>query len=303
MKITGAGRNGLFGVVCLAVVIATLNAQAEDTIVDGLLVLDDGVFCSGLEITEAVAPTNEQRLYYGFDEAGTNVMDGSGSGNTGIVSGATWTNNGAIEGGYGFDGTDDYIEAADSSSLDIQGAFTISLWVKDWNTNALQALVMKHDDSGGHRAYGLYINWGYITVQVSSDGSAKYEYRTQSPYGSNGEWTHIIATWDGTPNSGGAIYLNDESVSIQTQSSGFSGTNIYNSSQPLRVGAKSDGGWYFDGEIDEVRIYAEELSSSDLTLVYKCGSTNSEVVIDRPTTIYHIVPQGDISMGSYNSEP
>ena len=67
---------------------------------------------------------------YAFDEgAGASVADGSGNGNVGTVTGATWT-----RGRYGkalrFDGADDIVRVPPSSSLDVASELTLSAWIR-----------------------------------------------------------------------------------------------------------------------------------------------------------------------------
>lgn len=67
---------------------------------------------------------------YAFDEgAGASVADGSGNGNAGTVTGATWT-----RGRYGsalrFDGSDDLVRVPPSASLDVGSELTLSAWIR-----------------------------------------------------------------------------------------------------------------------------------------------------------------------------
>ena len=67
---------------------------------------------------------------YTFDEgAGTSVADGSGNGNVGTVTGASWT-----RGRYGhalnFDGADDTVRVPPSTSLDLGSELTLSAWIR-----------------------------------------------------------------------------------------------------------------------------------------------------------------------------
>lgn len=67
---------------------------------------------------------------YAFDEgAGASVADGSGNGNVGTVSGATWT-----RGRYGnalrFDGVGDVVRVPPSTSLDVGSEVTLSAWIR-----------------------------------------------------------------------------------------------------------------------------------------------------------------------------
>jgi hypothetical protein len=67
---------------------------------------------------------------YAFDEgAGASVGDGSGNGNVGTVTGATWA-----RGRYGsalrFDGADDLVRVPPSTSLDVGPELTLSAWIR-----------------------------------------------------------------------------------------------------------------------------------------------------------------------------
>jgi hypothetical protein len=67
---------------------------------------------------------------YAFDEgAGASVADGSGNGNVGTVTGATWT-----RGRYGnalrFDGAGDLVRVPPSTSLDVGSELTLSAWIR-----------------------------------------------------------------------------------------------------------------------------------------------------------------------------
>ncbi|HKA82324.1 MAG TPA: LamG domain-containing protein [Acidimicrobiales bacterium] len=67
---------------------------------------------------------------YSFDEGtGSSLGDGSGNGNVGTVSGATWS-----QGRYGtalrFNGADDVVRVPPSTSLDVGPALTLSAWIR-----------------------------------------------------------------------------------------------------------------------------------------------------------------------------
>lgn len=69
-----------------------------------------------------------------FDEgSGTTVMDSSGNGNNGSIYGANWTT-GKIGSAIYFNGTNDYVEIPDDSSLDITGNITIIAWINETKT-------------------------------------------------------------------------------------------------------------------------------------------------------------------------
>ena len=69
-------------------------------------------------------------LGLGLDEgSGTRLSDRSGSGNTGTISGATWTTQGKFGSALSFDGVNDWVTVADANSLDLTTAMTLEAWV------------------------------------------------------------------------------------------------------------------------------------------------------------------------------
>ncbi|MDA2936235.1 hypothetical protein MYX06_03390 [Patescibacteria group bacterium AH-259-L05] len=82
-----------------------------------------------------------------------------------------------VKGKYGiglrFDGTNDYVEAADSANLSITGNLTLEAWVKRGSTGTEQTIVGKWDESGAYRSYRLWFGENNkLNFSVSSDGTA-----------------------------------------------------------------------------------------------------------------------------------
>jgi len=71
--------------------------------------------------------------HWKFDEGSGAIAYDSVGGNVGTIYGdAEWTT-GQIDGALSFDGVDDYVEIADSSSLDCTGGITIVMWIKPYS--------------------------------------------------------------------------------------------------------------------------------------------------------------------------
>src|ERR1041385_7221686 len=67
---------------------------------------------------------------YSFDEgSGTTVNDFSGNGNTGTISGATWTTLGKFSNAMRFNGSTNWVTVNDSDSLDLSTGMTLEAWV------------------------------------------------------------------------------------------------------------------------------------------------------------------------------
>jgi hypothetical protein len=195
---------------------------------------------------------------YAFDEGtGTTTADATGKSHTGTLSGATWTTAGKNGKALSFNGTSSYVSAADAADLDLTNGMTLEAWINPasltsggWNT-----IVMK-EGSATTLAYSLYANDGNprpsITVRI---GTADREAMGTSAVPLN-TWTHLAATYDG---ANLRLYVNGVQVGSLAQTG-----SMLVSARTLRIGGNSVWGEYFNGLIDDVRIYNRALSATEI---------------------------------------
>jgi hypothetical protein len=86
---------------------------------------------------------------YSFDEgSGSTVTDSSGNGNTGTVSGATWTGAGKYGGALSFNGTNARINVPNSASLQLSSGMTLEAWVNPSTvSSAWRDVIYKGNDN------------------------------------------------------------------------------------------------------------------------------------------------------------
>jgi hypothetical protein len=195
---------------------------------------------------------------YAFDEgAGTAAADRSGNGNNGsLVNGAAWSTTAKFGAAASFDGSNDRIDVADSSSLDLTSGMTLEAWVRPTANSSYRTVLLK--EVSGELTYSLYAadsdhggrpsGWNRIAnVSRFADGTATLPLNTYS---------HIAVTYNG---SSLVFYVNG----VATRSTAMTG-NMQTSTMPLRIGGNTVWGEYFQGQIDEVRIYNRALSQSEI---------------------------------------
>ena len=200
------------------------------------------------------APANGLVAAFGFEEgSGTTASDASGRGNHGVASGAAWTATGRHGGALSFDGVDDWLTVADSSSLDLSTAMTLEAWVNpDAISRPWQTLFMKQ--GAGTFAYAVYATGGG-TPQVNAWWTESHNQYVGSL--TQGSWTHVAVASDGTTMR---VYLNG----VQVAATPVAGA-LPNTSGPLRIAGNSV--WdeeFFDGTIDDVRVYSRALSQAEI---------------------------------------
>jgi glucose/arabinose dehydrogenase/PKD repeat protein len=215
---------------------------------------------------------------YGFNEGtGSVVVDASGNGHTGTVSGATWATAGKYGGALAFDGVD-WVTIAPSGLLNLTTAMTLSAWVNPAGTTGWQTVMLKEQTGG--LVYALYGS-GTKNRPAAHVSVAGVEQRTGglTTLPAN-TWTHLAATYDGAALR---LYVNGAEVSARAMTG-----PIATSTGPLRIGGNGVWGEHFRGLIDEVRVYNRALTPSeiqaDMATPVASGSSNAAptAVIDTP---------------------
>jgi chitodextrinase len=196
---------------------------------------------------------------YGFNEgAGATTVDLSGNGNTGLIINATWTTAGKYGNGLVFSGVNTWVAIADAPSMHLTTGMTIEAWVKPSVVeNRWREVFYKGDAYGNDLLYLEAMTTSgavpAIGTQLTSGGSIVATGTT--PLTANA-WAHMAATYDGATLR---LFVNGVQVASQAQT----GT-LLTSTQSLTIGADSIHGSFFQGTIDEVRVYNRALSASEL---------------------------------------
>ena len=194
---------------------------------------------------------------YSFEEgSGSTTADVSGQGNPGVISGASWSARGKFGNALYFNGANSWVTINDSPSLDLTNSMTLEAWV--YPTSAMsgwRAVINKEQPGGFGAAYYLAAN-----SDLNQPELAVYTTDWHKLYGgpslNANQWIHLAGTYDGTTLR---LYVNGNQVSSQPQTGGIDVTNGV-----LRIGGNSYWGEFFQGRIDEVRIYNRALSASEI---------------------------------------
>ncbi|WP_428938320.1 FG-GAP-like repeat-containing protein [Fontivita pretiosa] len=191
---------------------------------------------------------------YAFEESsGNSVQDSSGMGNVGTISGATRTTAGKNGAALVFDGVNDWVTIADSSSLDLTTAMTLQAWVLPTSSTGKQDVIIK--EGVGTEMYNLYARSdnGGPEANVHVNGANRMAEGAALPLNT---WSHLAATYDGATLR---LFVNG----ALSASLAVAGT-ITTSDGALRIGGNSLWGEFFAGRIDDVRIYNRALSVSEI---------------------------------------
>jgi hypothetical protein len=194
----------------------------------------------------------------------SNVMDVSGSGNNGTLSGFTSTTTAAGKLGQGlrFDGTNDSVDITFPTAT----AYTISMWVKLDSISA-QNFIVRTDVNGPNSTYShqLRINFAGQFQHYTYYGGVSTI--TGSTVAEAGKWYHIVAVSENGGTS--RLYVNGQEEG--TPDSGV--TTLWTAGTKYMIGTSAASTYgFFRGIADDVRIYHRVLSAKEIAALYNTGA-------------------------------
>ncbi len=211
--------------------------------------------------------------YWSFNEGvGGLAGDSSGNRNTGTLTGANglpaWTN-GKLGKALKFDGTDDVVTVGTSAFT--TGATTITMWVKP---TASQQNGLGDLRVGGSGLIIYERTIGAIAERAMMGFRGQPEMNTPTSVITVGAWTFLAFVYNGGAKNdlaSFAIYANGVNQTSLTAQGTIGGSTTYN-----RVGSDQSSA-FFNGSIDEVRIYNRALTANEISQLYQSGAAKLNV--------------------------
>lgn len=201
------------------------------------------------------------------ESSGSSAADSSGNGNTGTFYGTpAWA-----DGGASFNGSS-YIGVTSSTTTNITGDFTLSVWVKTSQAAASDQypLIIMKNGGAPQNGYAIYLHYGTADArwfgEIKVGGTAYNVYGTSDV--ADGAWHHLAFQREGTTlraYEDGALANSSTAVS----------TTISNAVE-LRFGRSLFGApwdYYLVGGVDDVRIYNSALTAGEIGAIYSPSVT------------------------------
>lgn len=164
---------------------------------------------------------------------------------------------------------------ADTAALDLSGQISLMAWC---NLTQLPStagdefgIICKFLNAGDDKAY--YLKWDdaadKLNIVMSLNGADNFINSDGATSVVAGVWTHAAMTYDQVRVK---LYINGVQDLDQAETDG-----LFNSSQPLRIGSRSDQSDDYDGLLDDVRIYDRGLSAAEIETIFAAEGTDGIV--------------------------
>ena len=228
------------------------------------------IACAYTSTTDNVAYPIANTAYYKLDNNSKDSARSTGKFNEGAV----------------FNGSSSYINLGDPTSGITTANYSISFWVNTTSTSA-SYLISKYltdgvDSTDVFRAMNLSNGTIDIRISLSSGGSARDITSTSTI--NDGNWHHILFTVE--PNLS-KLYINGAEEGSSTTGTAKAPSSV---SRNVTIGRHDAGDNYFNGSIDQVRIYNTALDSTD------ASNLHAETVSDTSTLSF---PSGKTAIATY----
>jgi hypothetical protein len=230
------------------------------------------------------------------------TKDYSGYANDATIHGAQWTPDGVVGGAYVFDGKTDYMRIPDVSSLDGDGAWnelSIEFWIKPLSEARGARIIAKKvaADSTGEYMVGFQTSGSptnTLFFGVYNGSSWQDTWSDANTHLAAGNWYHVVCTYESGP--GLKIYVNGTLRNSKALTGPIfdddASVSVFGS--PLFIGQDGSGDQsrrYFNGVLDEVKIYRRALSADQIMQDYvEAGSGQSS----RATIVPLETVQGEV---------
>ncbi|MFZ0455234.1 MAG: M56 family metallopeptidase [Ignavibacteriaceae bacterium] len=169
---------------------------------------------------------------------------------------------------FDFNGKNSYIKTDKKNALNNGESITVSCWIYPRQAKNWESWICKRGTnwaSEWRMGFGENKNseWGFTTCNFISKLNMWTDYWITDVEIPLNKWTHVAVSAD-QEKSIVTVYMNGKKTGILRNL-----RNFEKSESPLLIGYQTDDNVYFDGKIDDIRIYNCVLSDEEVRAVYE----------------------------------
>jgi|GEM_PF-1327991 len=175
-----------------------------------------------------------------------------------------------------FDGIDDNVTIAHDASLNfsMSDSFSIESWFRT-SSMGQTVIFSKVDDNGSYRGYDLTIQSGLVTFAFLDTYPGNCIWMQANTPVADGNWHHVVVVYKGIPNANNVDMYVDGIVQGTTITlNSLSG--ITTNTTDVTIGSRHGQFYFFNGEIDEVRLWRKALCSGEINTAKNCNLNGTE---------------------------
>ncbi len=218
------------------------------------------------------SPVGHPALHMSFDEGyGTTAFDKSQYGNNGtltnMASPATatsgWTNLGKFRKALVFDGSNDYVQLSSAPLQNSSTHYSVSAWFKTDSPGSDSIIFSERSSSNENSILAqLYTTGNKIAFITRNDSGGNSALAISTTTLQSDTWYHVVGVRSGNTVY---IYLDGMREGFDNDAGGTITSNTYEIGRYTAAGSSSG---YWDGLIDELKIYNYALSEDEVLLDY-----------------------------------
>ena len=197
-----------------------------------------------------------------FDEgSGNTALDSSENGTNGVLMGNPERVDGKFDSkALEFDGDGDYVEVANSPSLEINDEITIVGWVKGSPQPSYPRIMGKRSGDVGLEIQ-VHPNEATVAIRIDTTATTNWLQRLQIL---DGNWHHVAYVLE----SGNAKGYKDGTMAAEQ---GYPHGKGFSSKDNLLIGAALPASLFFNGILDDVAIFNKALAQDDIENIMTNG--------------------------------
>lgn len=183
------------------------------------------------------------------------------------------------------DGVDEYVNLGDIANFDSDESFSLVGWIK--TVSGVGEMISRRQGTPSFKGWSINNANGQIGLNLSSNNATtnRIVVRTTATDFNDGNWHHIVCTYDGTSVAAGVkIYIDGQSESVTAVIDNLTGaiTNIADAN----IASRNNGENPWNGLLDELAIYDMILSASEITKIYNLGVPKDLTSLE---TAHHLI--------------
>ena len=208
------------------------------------------------------------------DATGATALDSAGNHDGILINAPSWLTSGQLDGALELDGVDDYV---DVGSFDVAGSgITMLGWFNADTFNDDPRIVSKASGSQEIDAWWQLSAFGsgtdqWLRMRIKAGGTTTTLIDSTVSLQTD-TWYLAAATYN---NATGDMTLYLDGAEVATGLHAVGGALDADASVPVAIGANGDAARFFDGTLDDIRVYNRPLSAAEIADLFTAGGGGS----------------------------